>query len=97
MVVGRGTMAQSYFLVTVEAAFLMLHMRTYPFVVYKHNVIEAIGHCSLMLLFAATLILRNENEDDWNDERFPAEGCESVAPGHSRLPFSDPLVPFVVC
>ena len=28
--VGRGTMAQSYFVATVEAVFLMHHMRAYP-------------------------------------------------------------------
>lgn len=76
MVVGRGTMAQTYFVIAIEAFFLMLHMRMYPFVVYKHNVIEALGHCSLMMLYAAMLILRNQSKSVWEGERFPEEGCE---------------------
>jgi hypothetical protein len=80
VLVGRATMAQSYFVIMIEAAFLVLHVRTYPFVVYKHNVIEAFGHCSLMLLYAATLILRDENEDDFVYEWFPREGCAYTHP-----------------
>eukprot|EP01043_Picozoa_sp_COSAG02_P007055 COSAG02_NODE_207_length_29119_cov_41.071365_20_plen_248_part_00 len=87
VLVGRGTMAQTYFMVATEAAFLMLHMRTYPFVVYKHNVIEALGHCSLMLLYAASLILRNVNEDDWDNEIFPQEACEWSSIMHTRCVF----------
>merc|ERR1712072_772263 len=74
VVMGRGTMAQTYFVITIEAFFQMHHMRTYPFVVYKHNVMEALGHCSLMLLYAITLILRNEDEDTWDAEWFPKDG-----------------------
>lgn len=74
VVMGRGTMAQTYFVISTEAFFLMHHMRTYPFVVYKHNVMEALGHCALMLLYAISLILRNEDEDMWNAELFPKEG-----------------------
>jgi hypothetical protein len=76
VLVGRGTMAQTYFVITVEAFFLMLHMRTYPFVVRKHNLIEALGHCALMLLYAAALILRNENADDWGGETVKEEACK---------------------
>ena len=73
---GRGTMAQTYFVISTEAFYLMHHidMRTYPFVIYKHNVIEALGHCALMLLYAISLILRNEDDDAWDAEWFPKEG-----------------------
>eukprot|EP01045_Picozoa_sp_COSAG04_P002347 COSAG04_NODE_85_length_27560_cov_8.621245_6_plen_838_part_00 len=74
VVMGRGSMAQTYFVITTEAFFQIHHVRTYPFVNYKHNVIEALGHCALMLLYAVSLILRNESEDDWSEEWFPKEG-----------------------
>ena len=74
VVMGRGTMAQTYFVISAEAFYLMHHMRTYPFVIYKHNVMEALGHCALMLLYAISLILRNDNDDDWEAEWFPKEG-----------------------
>ena len=74
VVMGRGTMAQTYFVISAEAFYLMHHMRTYPFVIYKHNVIEALGHCALMLLYAISLILRNEDADAWDAEWFPKEG-----------------------
>lgn len=35
--VGRGTMAQSYFVATVEAVFLMHHMRAYPYGKCPHS------------------------------------------------------------
>merc|ERR1712096_461056 len=74
VVMGRGSMAQTYFVISAEAFYLMHRMRTYPFVNYKHNVMEALGHCALMLLYAISLILRNENQDDWDAEWFPKEG-----------------------
>eukprot|EP01045_Picozoa_sp_COSAG04_P013493 COSAG04_NODE_960_length_9157_cov_6.389269_6_plen_765_part_00 len=74
VVMGRGTMAQTYFVISTEAFFQIHHVRTYPFVIYKHNVMEALGHCALMLLYAISLILRNENQDDWDAEWFPKEG-----------------------
>eukprot|EP01045_Picozoa_sp_COSAG04_P000517 COSAG04_NODE_12_length_42844_cov_6.769213_21_plen_1150_part_00 len=74
VVMGRGTMAQTYFVISAEAFYLMHHMRTYPFVVYKHNVMEALGHCALMLLYAISLILRNDDQGDWDAEWFPKQG-----------------------
>ena len=74
VVMGRGTMAQTYFVISAEAFYLMHHMRTYPFVIYKHNVMEALGHCALMLLYAISLILRNDDVDDWRAEWFPKQG-----------------------
>eukprot|EP01045_Picozoa_sp_COSAG04_P013252 COSAG04_NODE_930_length_9363_cov_28.745898_4_plen_1224_part_00 len=74
VIMGRGTIAQTYFVITIEAFFQMHHMRTYPFVVYKHNVMEALGHCALMLLYAISLILRNEDEGTWDAEWFPKTG-----------------------
>eukprot|EP01045_Picozoa_sp_COSAG04_P027625 COSAG04_NODE_4082_length_2316_cov_41.215607_3_plen_383_part_01 len=74
VVMGRGTMAQTYFVITVEAFFQIHHVRTYPFVSYKHNVMESLGHCALMLMYAISLILRNDDDDDWDAEWFPKEG-----------------------
>eukprot|EP01045_Picozoa_sp_COSAG04_P005276 COSAG04_NODE_242_length_19007_cov_3.089433_8_plen_1575_part_00 len=74
VVMGRGSIAQTYFVITIEAFFQMHHMRTYPFVVYKHNVMEALGHCALMLLYAISLILRNDDQDTWDAEWFPKAG-----------------------
>merc|ERR1712096_9103 len=37
VVMGRGTMAQTYFVISTEAFYLMHHMRTYPFVIYKQR------------------------------------------------------------
>eukprot|EP01045_Picozoa_sp_COSAG04_P010945 COSAG04_NODE_689_length_11142_cov_6.664041_4_plen_1132_part_00 len=74
VVMGRGTIAQTYFVISIEAFFQMHHMRTYPFVVYKHNVMEALGHCALMLLYAISLILRNDDQVTWEAEWFPKEG-----------------------
>jgi hypothetical protein len=51
--------------ITAEAFFLMHHVRTFPYVIYKHNVIEALGHQALMLMYAITLILRNDDEGMW--------------------------------
>jgi hypothetical protein len=53
------------FVITAEAFFLMHHVRTFPYVIYKHNVIEALGHQALMLMYAITLILRNDDEGMW--------------------------------
>jgi TolA-binding protein len=52
----------------------MHHMRTFPFVNHKHNVIEALGHQALMLRYAIALILRNDSESTWREEWFPREG-----------------------
>ena len=40
------------------------------------SLIEALGHCALMLLYAAALILRNENADDWGGETVKEEACK---------------------
>jgi hypothetical protein len=74
VMVGRGTMAQTYFVIAAEAFYLMHHMRTFPFVNYKHNVIEALGHQALMLMYAIVLIIRNDSESTWREEWFPREG-----------------------
>ena len=57
VVMGRGTMAQTYFVISAEAFYLMHHMRTYPFVIYKHNVIEALGPVSYTHLTLPTILL----------------------------------------
>lgn len=71
--VGRGTMAQGYFVAVCEAAFLMYHMRTYPYVRAQHNLVDAIGHFSLVLTYTIALILRN-NDSEFANESFPKEG-----------------------
>ena len=45
----------------------------YPFVTYKHNVIEALGHQALILLYATVLILRHDDAA-WQDEGIPKVG-----------------------
>ena len=74
VMVGRGTMAQTYFVIAAEVFYLMHHMRTFPFVDHKHNVIEALGHQALILMYAIVLILRNDHENAWAGEWFPREG-----------------------
>jgi hypothetical protein len=53
------------FVITAEALYLMHHVRTFPYVNYKHNLIEALGHQALMLMYAIALILRNDDEAMW--------------------------------
>eukprot|EP01045_Picozoa_sp_COSAG04_P012707 COSAG04_NODE_866_length_9767_cov_2.846400_1_plen_2137_part_00 len=74
--VGRGTMAQAYFVVFIEAIFLMHHMRSYPYINEKHNVVDGFGHAGLMLTYTVTLILRHSQNDSsvWAEEWFPKEG-----------------------
>jgi hypothetical protein len=55
-------------------------------------VIEALGHCALMLLYAATLILRNENADDWDGETMKEEACETVSDSNLALVGCDSYV-----
>ncbi len=66
------------FIICVEACYLMHHMRTFPFISYKHNVIEGIGHVALMLLYTVTLIMRVDNPEYWGAEWFPKTG-ESIS------------------
>lgn len=70
---GRGTMAQAYFVATVEAGYLMHHMRVYPYVRKQHNQVDALGHAALILTYTITLILRN-HDDSFLSESFPREG-----------------------
>ena len=49
-------------------------MRVYPYTTYKHNLMEALGHCALMLTYAISLILRNDNEEQWAEEWWPRAG-----------------------
>jgi hypothetical protein len=51
--------------ITAEAFFLMHHVRTFPYVNYKHNLIEALGHQALMLMYAIALVVRNDDEVMW--------------------------------
>ncbi len=76
IVVGRGSMAQAYFVASTEALFLMHHMRVYPYVIQKHNVIDGVGHCALMLTYMVTLVLRRDQSDKdvWAQEWFPRSG-----------------------
>ena len=60
----------------------MHHMRTFAFINYKHNVIEAIGHAALMLLYAVALIMRVDNPEEWGAEWFPKTGEKSTTAIH---------------
>ena len=53
------------FVICAEGFYLMHHVRTFPYVNYKHNLIEALGHQALMLMYAIALILRNDDEVMW--------------------------------
>ncbi len=75
LLANRGTMAQAYFVATVEAGFLMHHVRTYPYVREQHNQVDALGHAALMLTYTITLILRNDDENAFVGEVFPRAGC----------------------
>ena len=57
----------------VESFFLMHHMRSYPYSVHKHNMIDALGHCILILTYTVTFILR-QSDEDLEAESFPREG-----------------------
>lgn len=71
------------------------HMRTYPFVSQKHNMMEALGHCGLLLLYAITLILRNGDDSQWEREWFPKQGCKSLVVSSltATATLSSPLSP----
>ena len=66
-------MAQNYLVAACEAAFLMHHMRVYPYVRRQHNLGDAIGHFILILTYTIALILRN-NVGEFANESFPKEG-----------------------
>jgi hypothetical protein len=51
VILGRGTMAQAYFVASVEAVFLMHHFRSYPYLFHKHNVLDGFGHLALVLTY----------------------------------------------
>jgi hypothetical protein len=68
VIVGRGTMGQVFFATLTSAAFLIWHMRVFPFVVRKHNIMEAIGEATLLLMYTTVLLLRNDSDDDWSAE-----------------------------
>ena len=57
-------MAQSYFVASVEAGYLMYHMRTYPYIRKQHNQIDAFGHMALVLTYTVSLILRNTDDKE---------------------------------
>jgi hypothetical protein len=84
--IGRGSLAQVYFVVAVESFFLMHHMRTYPYLQRKHNTIDALGHCILILTYTVTFVLRGDLEN----EVFPREGVSNSMPHslHHSLPGS---------
>jgi hypothetical protein len=73
LVVGRGTLAQVYFVCTVESFFLMYHMRAFPYINMKHNILDGVGHCILLLTYTCTFILK-VGEQDMENEIFPRAG-----------------------
>ena len=68
VVVGRGTMGQVYFAAISTTLFFFLHVRTYPFVIYKHNLMEAIGQATQLVMYFTCLLLRNDDETVWESE-----------------------------
>lgn len=67
---GRGSMGQIFFAATTSILFLCHHVRTFPYVVHKHNVIEGIGQAALLLVYVTCLVLRNDSAMVWADEWF---------------------------
>ena len=52
--------------------FLIHHTRSYPYLNQKHNTLDTIGHCILILTYTVSLVLRSSNE--FEHETFPREG-----------------------
>lgn len=67
---GRGSMGQIFFAVVMSVLFLNHHVRTFPYVVHKHNVIEGIGQTALLLVYVCCLVLRNDSAKAWSNEWF---------------------------
>lgn len=63
-------MGQIFFATITSVLFLCHHVRTFPYVVPKHNVIEGIGQAALLLVYVACLVLRNDSAMVWADEWF---------------------------
>lgn len=74
VVMARGTMAQIYFVAAVESFFLCYHFRTYPFVTYKHNLMDGLGHLCLILTYVCCILLRKTDENAWTDEVITKRG-----------------------
>jgi hypothetical protein len=49
-------MAQSYFVASVEAIYLMFHMRQFPYVRKQHNQVDSLGHMALLLVRCVALL-----------------------------------------
>ena len=74
VLVGRGTMGQIYFAMLSSSAFLIWHVRAYPFVLRKHNVVETVGEDLVLVMYTTCLMLRNDSAGNWGDEWVPREG-----------------------
>jgi hypothetical protein len=68
VIMARGTMAQVYFVAALEAFFLCYHFRTYPFVQYKHNLMDGLGQLCLILTYVSCIVLRQTDQGVWSEE-----------------------------
>ena len=59
---------QIYFATLTSGLFLFWHLRAWPFKVQKHNVTEAIGEGTLLLMYTTCLLLRNTDDNVWSNE-----------------------------
>ena len=59
---------QIYFATLTSGLFLFWHLRAWPFKVQKHNVMEAIGEGTLLLMYTTCLLLRNTDDNVWSNE-----------------------------
>jgi hypothetical protein len=49
-------------------------MRSFPYVLHKHNLVDGLGHCALILTYMVILILRKSDPHAFDAEWFPRDG-----------------------
>ncbi len=52
----------------------MAHLKSEPFVIPKHNLMEAIAEVTLIVMYVTCLLLRDVDEDAWTNEWVSKEG-----------------------
>lgn len=52
----------------------MAHLKSEPFVIPKHNLMEAIAEVTLIVMYMTCLLLRDVDEDAWTSEWVSKEG-----------------------
>eukprot|EP01052_Picozoa_sp_SAG31_P008933 SAG31_NODE_459_length_15396_cov_5.092502_11_plen_148_part_00 len=62
-----------YFGIFATTGFLLYHLRSFPYALQKHNVLDTVGQSALLLMYSTTLLLRNTSPEAWEDEWVPKE------------------------